>query len=174
MVTPANKRPRQVPTLETRGKPCVQRMFHLPFGAIALNSAQRRAWPPRLPTPTTTTASRRRQSQVTRIICLGRPRHHRQFGDPGQQTPTTSAHPGDTGTTLRPAHVPSSFGAIALTLTQRRAWPPRLTTPTTTTASRRRYHKGHTDHLPLASSTRTQKSVSPCSRCPRQVPTLVT
>ena len=46
---------------------------------------------------------------MTRIICLGRPRHHRQFGDPGQQTPTTSAHPGDTGTTLRPAHVPSSF-----------------------------------------------------------------
>ena len=62
------------------------------------------------PAPTTTTtASRRRQSQVTRIICLGRPRHHRQFGDPGQQTPTTSAHPGDTGTTLRQAHVPSSF-----------------------------------------------------------------
>ena len=109
MVTPANKRSRQMPTLETRRKPCVQRTFHLPFGAIALNSTQRRAWPPRLPTPTATTASRRRQSQVTRIICLGRPRHHRQFGDPGQQTPTTSAHPGDTGTTLRPAHVTSSF-----------------------------------------------------------------
>ena len=47
------------------------------------------------PSPTTTanttlsnTASRRRQSKVTRIICLGRPRHHRQFGDPGQQSPT--------------------------------------------------------------------------------------
>ena len=46
---------------------------------------------------------------MTRIICLGRPRHHRQFGDPGQQTPTTSAHHGNTGTPLRPAHVPSPF-----------------------------------------------------------------
>ena len=127
------------------------------------------------PAPTTTTtASRRRQSQVTRIICLGRPRHHRQFGDPGQQTPTTSAHHGDTVTTLRPAHVPSSFRSHCTHSDPAESMASSLNNTTTTSSSRRRYHKGHPDHLPLASSTRTQKSVSPGSRRPRQVPTLVT
>ena len=87
---------------------------------------------------------------------------HSEVGEPGQQTPKASAHPGDMRTPLRISAEPATPH-------------PDHSLPSVPSSrmSSRMLHPDHLTGSVPASSTSTQKSVSPGNKRPRQLPTLV-
>ena len=87
---------------------------------------------------------------------------HSEVGEPGQQTPKASAHPGDMRTPLRISAEPAT--------------PHHDHSLPSVTNSMRSSRKWHPDHLTgsvPASSTSTQKWVNPGNKRPIQLHTLV-